>query len=108
MRIRIGRHYWEIVTCKELPGNAGETRFHEGALVPRQIALLESDQEMRYTLLHELFHAASDDCGLGLTEDQVLGLENWFKKLEKHQSLSSLLDAYGERKQSTNKPKPKV
>lgn len=77
-------------------------------MVPRQIALQEGDADMRYTLLHELFHCASIDEDLGITEDQVLGLEKWFKKLEKHQSLSSLLDAYGERKQSTNRPKPKV
>lgn len=98
MRIMIGSHFWEVVLVKELPDNDGETRFHEGAMVPRQIALAEDDQEMRYTLLHELFHAASFDQKLGLTEKQVLGLEAWFKKLERHRALADVLDAYGPRR----------
>lgn len=108
MRIKIGRHFWEIAVMKELPGNDGETRIHEGTLVPRQIALREDDPDMRWTLLHELFHCASEDEGLSLTERQVKGLEKWFTKLERHRSIASLLDAYTPCKQSTNKPKSKV
>ena len=103
MRIKIGRHFWEIVTVKELPENDGETRFNSGALVPRQIALCETDEEMRYTLFHELIHAASFDERLGLNEKQVLGLERWFKKFEKNHDLSELLDAYGELPHKKNK-----
>ena len=105
MRIKIGRHEWEVVLVKELPQNDGETRFHEGTMVPRQIALREDDEEIRYTLLHELFHAASMDLDLGLTEKQVLGLESWFKKLERHRALADVLDAYGPRRKR-NKRKP--
>jgi hypothetical protein len=103
MRIKIGRHFWELVIARELPGNDGETRIHEGTLVPRQIVLRDGDTDMRWTLLHELFHCASEDENLGLTERQVRGLEKWFKKLERHRSLSSLLDAYTPLK-STTKP----
>lgn len=105
MRIKIGPHIWEVVICKELPENDGETRFHEGTMVPRQIALREGDEEMRYTLLHELFHAASMDLDLGLTETQVLGLEKWFKKLERHRALADVLDAFGPRR-TKNRRKP--
>lgn len=94
MRIKVGRHFWEIATVKEMPDNDGETRFQEGAIVPRQIALYEKDPDMRYTLLHELFHAASFDENLNITEKQVQGLERWFKKLEKHRTLQSVLEAY--------------
>jgi hypothetical protein len=94
MRIKVGKHFWEIVTAKHLPGNDGETRFHEGTMVPRQIVLTENDPDMRYTLLHELLHAASFDQNLGLTEKQVLGIEKWFKKLERHNKLGDLLDIY--------------
>jgi hypothetical protein len=107
MRIRIGRHFWEIVLVRDLPGNDGETRFNEGAIVPRQIALRENDSEIRYTLFHEIMHCADLDEGLGLTEKQVLGLERWFKKFEKHQCLCELLDAYGERKRNSSKRKTK-
>lgn len=97
MRIKIGRHFWEIVTAKSLPGNDGETRFHEGTMVPRQIVLREGDEAMRSTLLHEMFHAASLDEDLGLTEKQVLGLERWFNKLERHQSICDVLDVFAPR-----------
>ena len=82
---------WEIVEVKELGTNAGEARPYT-----RQIALLQSDKEKVSTLFHEMLHCASFDYELGLTENQVRGIEKWFKKVNDRQDLVTIFAAFQE------------
>lgn len=65
---------YEILWCKQFENEntLGETRFDR-----KQIVLKEgqSPKETVSTLLHEVYHAASEEYEIGLTENQVIALE---------------------------------
>lgn len=80
-RIRIGgRTYFEVCWVDDFADGQtlGETRFD-----PKQIVIKknQSPKQTVLTYLHEVTHAASDHYGLGLTENQVLGIEASFMVL---------------------------
>lgn len=74
-QVKIGGQTYEIVWISEFfdGKTLGETRFD-----PPQIVLKtgESDKVTVLVYGHEVIHAASDEEKIGLTEAQVLGLEN--------------------------------
>lgn len=73
-RVEIGSRWFEIIWIDEFKDGKtlGETRFD-----PPQIVLKtnETDKETVKTYLHEITHAVSDEEEVGLTENQVIGIE---------------------------------
>lgn len=74
-RVRLGKTIYEVVWVSDFknPEVMGETRFN-----PPQIAIKNNltDKNTVTTYIHEITHGVSEEEKLGLTENQVLGLEN--------------------------------
>lgn len=80
--VQMGKSTYEVLYIDEFKDGKtlGETRFD-----PKQIVIKNglTPKMTVITFLHECFHSASEEFGIGLTENQVLSLEKslyfWLK-----------------------------
>lgn len=85
-RVQIGKTWYEIVWVSDFADGKtlGETRFN-----PPQIALISglTDKLTVSVYGHEVIHAISEEFKAGLTENQVLALEQAIPSILKPQNL---------------------